>query len=233
MSKKKPIEEEILDVVEETTEVEEQDEVETLTMFDKGWTDYLLDKLYDNELFNGNPTVDGLRRLVNQEIGAIVGSTSDVLQCPTQDNQRATIRHRLEIDGYDGLRRVIDGCVDVSIFNTPAPFNKHLVGSADTRSESKALRRALNIKILSHEELQNENDDSEVAEMRNAETISDQQILAINQMAKRMDVSVQKYVKSIYKDVEYINELSNSDGKILINGYPISNVKKVVLLKMF
>lgn len=214
-------------MLDEVEMVNVETEVEEGSVIDKNhveWTSHLLDQLHDHELYEGNPTVVGLRRLVEVNVGTIVDSVSSIHQCPTRENPRATVSHTLTIQSNDMFTKTINGCVDVSEYNTPAPYNKHLVGSADTRAESKALRRALNMQILAHEELQSENNDAEVAEFRNASTLSDQQVLAVDQMCKRMDIDVQKYVKGMYKEVEYISDLSNSDGQILING--LSNIQR-------
>ena len=80
----------------------------------------------------------------------------------------------------------VDGCVDVKYQNIPHPFNQHLVSTADTRAEGKALRRALKLRVTAEEVQQTSEDDVLAAE----ENITDQQILAINQMCKRLDVNL-------------------------------------------
>jgi len=46
---------------------------------DEGWYDFLIDNLYENELVQGNPTTDGLRRLTEKFYGEIVKSKSEVI----------------------------------------------------------------------------------------------------------------------------------------------------------
>ena len=95
----------------------------------------------------------------------------------------------------------------------PYPFNTHLVATADTRAEGKALRRALKIRVVTAEELQNQDEDDVMA---SEEGMNDQQILALNQMCKRLNISVVKFVKSQYNEVKVINDVSNMEARVLI-----------------
>ena len=183
--------------------------------YDPEWSEYLLDQLSDSELINGAPTVDGLRRITEKCFGEIVESKSDIVETPTsQNNQRCTIRHTLTINKYGSGQTIsVDGCVDVLYHKTPYPFKDHLVATADTRAEGKALRRALKIRVVTAEELQNEDE----AEALSAdELINDQQVLALNQLCKRLDISVVPFVTAEYK-VKKINELRNLEGRLLIS----------------
>ena len=68
---------------------------------DEGWYDFLIDNLYENELVQGNPTTDGLRRLTERFYGEIVKSKSDVIDTEHDGNGlRCTVRHTLLIRKY-------------------------------------------------------------------------------------------------------------------------------------
>ena len=137
------------------------------------------------------------------------------METPTsQNNQRCTIKHTLQIVKYGSDRIItVDGCVDVLYHKTPYPFKDHLVATADTRAEGKALRRALKIRVVTAEELQNE-DEEEALSVE--ELVNDQQVLALNQLCKRLDISVVSFVTGEYK-VKTINELRNLEGRLLIS----------------
>ena len=184
--------------------------------YDPEWSEYLLDQLSDNELINGAPTVDGLRRITEKCFGEIIESKSDIIETPTsQNNQRCTIRHTLTIAKYRSAQVIsVDGCVDVLYHKTPYPFKDHLVATADTRAEGKALRRALKIKVVTAEELQNE-DEQEV--LSSDEFVNDQQILALNQLCKRLNVSVSSFVTGEYNTTKKINDLRNLEARLLIS----------------
>ena len=183
---------------------------------DPEWSEYLLDQLSDSELINGAPTVDGLRRITEKCFGEIIGSKSEIIDTPTaQNNQRCTIKHTLTIAKYGTAHSiVVDGCVDVLYHKTPYPFKDHLVATADTRAEGKALRRALKIRVVTAEELQNEDEQEALS---SDELVNDQQILAINQLCKRLDISVVPLVTGEYKKTKTITELRNLEARLLIS----------------
>jgi LSD1 subclass zinc finger protein len=183
---------------------------------DPEWSEYLLDQLGDHELINGAPTVDGLRRITEKCFGEIIESRSNIVEPPRGDNSlRCTICHTLIIVKHRTLRTVrIDGCVDVLHSKTPYPFKDHLVATADTRAEGKALRRALKIRVITAEELQSE---SEEEVLISEEGINDQQILAINQLCKRLDVNVKALVHTKCQAAEKINEINNLEARLLIS----------------
>lgn len=204
---------EIVDVIEEN-EVEEGLEVEKLvTPESPEWSEYVLDQMSDSELKDGNPTVDGLRRVTERVYGEIVSSVSDIFQYDTNQGI-CTIKHTLQIQKYETNTIItISGCVDVKFSNVPHPFNQHLVATADTRAEGKALRRALKLRAVTAEEMQNTSEDDVLAA---EEDITDQQILAINQMCKRVDINLIEYVKKTCDDVASIREASNLQGRLML-----------------
>jgi hypothetical protein len=178
------------------------------------WSEYVLDTLKNHELKDGNPTVDGLRRATEAVFGEIVRSTS---QIHNHDHARGvcTIKHTLEIRKYEtDTIIVVDGCVDVNRGNIPHPFNQHLVATADTRAEGKALRRALKLRVVTAEEMQNSDEDDTLASQ---EVITDQQILAINQMCKRLDVDLVSLGKTSCPNIEDIRSISNLQGRMLLS----------------
>ena len=182
--------------------------------YDPGWSEYILDNMSDNELIQGAPTVDGLRRATEKCFGEILQSKSEIVEVPTRQNNKCTIRHSLVIRKYSTESVIeVDGCVDVLYDKIPYPFNTHLVATADTRAEGKALRRALKIRGVTAEELQNQDEDDVMA---SEEGMNDQQILALNQMCKRLNISVVKFVKSQYNEVKVINDVSNMEARVLI-----------------
>lgn len=198
----------------------ELDPVETegrsiLSSFSAEWSEHLLDQLSDHELINGAPTVDGLRRICEKCFGEIIESKSEIIETPTRQNNRCTLKHSLTIYKYSTSRNIkVEGCVDVLYEKTPHPFKDHLVATADTRAEGKALRRALKIRVITAEELQNEEYDESAS---SDEAINDQQILAINQLCKRIGVSVVALAKSRNEKAKKINDISNLEARLLIS----------------
>ena len=192
---------------------QEQEDKKVYTDSDPEWSEYVLDNLHDSELREGNPTVDGLRRVTEKVYGEIIESRSDVLELPSR-GKRCTIKHTLVVRKY-GTDAIItvDGCVDVRYDKVPFPFNDHLVATADTRAEGKALRRALKLRVVTAEEMNNAAEDDIMA---SEENITDQQILAINQMSKRLDINVVNLIKEVCAGVKSINSVSNLQGRMVL-----------------
>ena len=204
--------EDIVEVVEDTLEAQEEEVV--VRPQDPEWSEYVLDQMHDSELKDGNPTVDGLRRVTERIYGEIVQSTSQIVDYNT-DRGICTVKHTLSIQKYSTDTIItVDGCVDVKYQNIPHPFNQHLVSTADTRAEGKALRRALKLRVVTAEEVQQTSEDDVLAAEEN---ITDQQILAINQMCKRLDVNLAEAVKSVCPNADSIRDSSNLQGRMLLS----------------
>ena len=184
--------------------------------YEPEWSEYLLDQLSDHELINGAPTVDGLRRIAEKCFGEIVDSRSQIVETPCADNgMRCTVCHTLRVIKYrNGQQVQVDGCVDVVYHKTPYPFKDHLVATADTRAEGKALRRALKIRVITAEELQHEDEEEALS---SDEAVNDQQVLAINQLCKRLNISVVAIAKDQYNTIKSINDLRNLEARLLIS----------------
>jgi|TARA_A100000172_G_scaffold77394_1_gene61725 hypothetical protein len=214
MNKKSDLDQIVMDVEEEIAEAAEGSEDQAIGPYNPGWSEYVLDHLDDSELRDGNPTVDGLRRVTEEVFGDIITSSSHIYNHDTSRGV-CTIKHTLQIRKHStGDIITVDGCVDVNRSNIPHPFNQHLVATADTRAEGKAIRRALKIRVVTAEEMQNSDEDDLLAAEEN---ITDQQILAINQMCKRLDVNLEKAVKSSCAGAESVRAVSNLQGRMILS----------------
>ena len=204
--------EDIVEVIEEEQPKNSAKDIKTPS--DEEWSEYVLDQMHDSELRDGNPTVDGLRRVTERVYGEIIGSTSHIVN-HNDINGNCTIKHTLVIQKYStGTIITVDGCVDVKQKNVPYPFSQHVVATADTRAEGKALRRALKLRVVTAEEMQNTSEDDILAAEEN---ITDQQILAINQMCKRLDVNLIEAVKASCANAEAIRTVSNLQGRNMLS----------------
>lgn len=122
---------------------------------DPKWTEYVLKQFEPTELEDGNPKVDGLRRVAEKILGTF-DIVPTVVQCPGLENG-ATVTVLLTFrDPVSGLMRRVGGSADVSSTNTAREYAVHSVATAETRAEGRALRKALRLtKVLAAEELHN------------------------------------------------------------------------------
>tara|TARA_R110002020_G_scaffold46539_7_gene132345 strand:- start:260 stop:964 length:705 start_codon:yes stop_codon:yes gene_type:complete len=208
---KNDIENFVDEVVQDNITVESGDKIPNPT--DPEWVDYVLDQLSDHELSQGNPTTDGLRRVTEKIFGEILVSDTEILESPKGANGRASAKHTLTIAKYNGNTVQVSACIDVLGEKLPYPFKDHLVSTACTRAEGKALRRALKIRVQTAEELSNSEDDT----IDTNDDINDQQIAAIKTLCKRLDVNVKKFVKSNCKKSKTIKDVKNIQGRLMIN----------------
>ena len=211
------------EVVNELLEqVEEEQKVSSPSICDPEWSDYVLSKFEYDELVDGNPTVDGLRRVTELVLGPIIEMKSNIVQAPDKENQgRATVSCSITvvINWHDNLHhRTATGSGDAWHKNTDMPYSKFPVGMAETRAEGRALRRLLQLrKVVAAEEL-SETASSEEADY--SENINDSQISFIDVMCKSvgrgLDISVEKLIRSQYPAVSIIRDVRHSQASEVI-----------------
>jgi|10_taG_2_1085330.scaffolds.fasta_scaffold00149_38 hypothetical protein len=182
---------------------------------DSDWVEHILDQLADHELSYGSPTTDGLRRVAEAVFGQILLSDTHILEVPAQAlTGKCTAKHRLVFERNDGKGTLdVSACVDVVGSKLPSPFNQHIVATACTRAEGKALRRALKIRVQTAEEIiTTEDPDEDVG----GEPINDQQILAINQMCKRNNVNALAVIQETAKAAKKLRDVKNIEGRFIL-----------------
>lgn len=172
---------------------------------DPDWTEHVLSHLKDHELKDGNPTVDGLRRVTGLIYGDIIVSRTKLLEVPDSNYEKCTASHTLAVERYvDGKYLEVSAVVDVRYKKTERPYNEYLVATADTRAEGKALRRLLKLSIVTAEELSEKDED----EVDLNTFINDNQISVIAVLSKRLDINaallIKRYVKEPIKNVREV-----------------------------
>ena len=204
-------EETTFDDVEEEEDVDnendaEEDEGEILHT-DPGWSDYVLSLLTRKEMSGGNPTVDGLRRLVDLVLEEDVLSTrTQIHQVPTKENgSRATVVVTVTL--VNG--RCADGAADAYYGNIGAPYKNFPVAIAETRAEGRALKRLLHLrKVVSAEEgcppgeLENFTDETDGK-------ITEHQIVHLELLCRdKTGVDTEKFVKTQHPKATKIGDIT-------------------------
>jgi hypothetical protein len=185
------------------------------------WGQYVLDQFTEEELFDGNPVLDGLRRVAELLLGDILESTTQVVQTPTPDNgERATAIAKVVINVNYADRAVIkvySGSADAYPGNIAPGFEKYPVALAETRAEARALRKALRLRTVAHEELGAGGGQEVVVKTEGTKALSTEQAKVISFIAKGNNVNVEKLLTHlgttgviVYNNVK---SLSDSDGK--------------------
>ncbi len=161
------------------------------------WTDWVLDQLRDDEKdAEGNPNIDGLRRLVEDILGTVIESYPRVVEAASiANNFRATTEHHLFI-AWGGNRqdmRHFGAAADVYPGNTDEEYARYAAATCDTRAEGRAIRKALRLRrVVTAEEITAK----PVSESGLDKFIVDSQIKGINKMCKDLDINATAFINS-------------------------------------
>lgn len=211
MAKKKNANEVLLDnvVIETQSEIAPVEEEKTTppTCIDPEWTKYVLSLMTDDELEQGMPKVDGLRRVATFLFGPFSTNT-EVVQTPNVDNgYRATVVVKLD---FNKPIFSCSGSADVFSGNTNKMFAIHPVATAETRAEGRALRRALRLtKVISAEEL----DGADKDEPNGTDNRIQSGVLnGLKIMASKVGVNLDKLSLYMGYQTNSLEDLSNADG---------------------
>ena len=181
------------------------------------WNDYVMELFEKDELIDGRPMAAGLRRVAELVMGPIVESGPTQVFPPQNDRDpgRATVIWRIRFQNGNIYSDVAD-CWEG---NTDDKYVAFSVATAATRSEARALRKALKIKSVSAEEL-TEKDTSKIVretvpvkdttkgDYDDSKRMTDRQSNFIDVKCKQCDIDVIELFK---------NELGiSANGKVMI-----------------
>lgn len=178
------------------------------------WQDYVMSQFTDEELYKGkHPNVNGLRRVTELVLGPIIfGKVNTVnisyQETPITSGFRATVEYAVGIETENGLLE-FSSVADAGPDNADPVYRKFPAALAETRAESRALRKALKLQVAAAEEL------SAVAESdKQNETLTKQQLSTIKLLSHRLGVSLVKLwgIYSCKNDLE----MTKHDGIELI-----------------
>ena len=191
-----------------------------LSYNDVGWNDYVLSLLTDEEKIDGNPTVDGLRRVFELALNCVVvHSNTDIVQSPTPENEkRATVTHTLTYVLNSGVCsdedlkvRSVTGSADVYWGNCDKIYRNHPVAVAETRAEGRALRRGLRLrKVVAAEELSSAIEDEPNGDSVNK--IAPNQLNFMDTLGQRLNINILHLLSSLDIIEDNVHNISHTDG---------------------
>lgn len=164
--------------------------LEAPSPFDEGWSDYILGQLRSNELSDGFPKVDGLRRLADLYRGPLIAIKSKVYESPSLNNNfTATVKVTVITSSES-----VDGCASASPQDLPAKYSKHPVAVAESMAEGRAYRKLLRLNnIISAEERTPSATEESVIELDGL--INMTQIKTIDNICAKADINVEKWLE--------------------------------------
>ena len=211
------------------TPIKISEEVDHPSITSDEWHDYAMSHFHDNELIDGNPICAGLRRVAEILLGEIV-ETGPVQVFPATDSDgpgRATVIYRVVFNWFNsGIHKTFSEVADVWHGNTDDLFCAHPVATASTRSEGRALRKALKLRVLAAEELAKK-DIVEIVKQavslgKDDTRISPQQIQFIDNKCNQLDIDAMKFINMGQHTYKSVNDVDKDCAKKMItmlNGY--------------
>lgn len=159
---------------------------------DENWTEYVMGLLSEDEVFNGLPKVDGLRRVLPKLNYHINNSAARVVQAPNQTNEyTATVEFTLSMVNRGGLGIYVTDVADAQRDELKFPYNKHVTAIAATRAEGRAIRKLLKLKVSTLEEVDINEEGVKQTKQGNHQTV------VIKNICKKRKLNVDKVAKSV------------------------------------
>ena len=189
------------------------------------WSDYVMTHFQDDEMDNGHPTCDGLRRVTELLIGPIVGRKVNVIQAPSKNNYGTstvccTVTVMNNMPNHILYQQIIheEDAADVNKYNTQEPYHMHATATATTRAEARALRKILRLRtVIAAEELADDGVISDYGDIwKPDDQIDEEQISLLDVVSERCDVNVLDYVNSGEKQYKNIKEVSKTKASEMI-----------------
>jgi len=135
------------------TPAEETDDEPPMGVEHPRWTEHVLNSLCDDEKYDEKtPVVNGLRRIVESQVGEIVESDSDLMAC--SHDKLAVVKHTISVAwNFDKQDIRVFSSIASATPSNAGEYIDYLFAAADTMAESRALKRLLKLnKILVAEE---------------------------------------------------------------------------------
>lgn len=166
----------------------------------EGWSDYLVSLCTADELHEGNPNVNGLRRLANLVFEDILASGPKNVWTTLEDKpSKSTVLYEIEYV-HRGVQKSASSVASSWVGNTNDEFATFSEAIAETRAEGRTLRKILGIKKLCAEELTDKNTKEitqnyvEQAQQASDSSITHVQKTVITKLCERLGIDLAKFI---------------------------------------
>jgi len=173
------------------------------------WSSYILSHLTKDEWGDEQkkfPRTDALPRLIERFIGPILKSVSTIAVEPTSDNNLKVIcEHNLIVqdDTYQIVREVTS-IGEASELKLISPYNLYPAAIASTRAKGRSYKDVLQLKnVITAEEV-----DGSIDESEDSEGITSGQQVGIKNLCSRLNINMDKYIRTSWGTYNDIRELS-------------------------
>mgnify|MGYP001209278860 CR=1 FL=1 len=187
------------------------------TITDPGWTQYVLSRLSEDELDDGNPRLEGLRRMTALLVGEVLIEGSELVSPPSHENSMTACAKGYIVvkDKISGDEKRYEALADSSPENTDSEYSKFPCAMADTRAKGRCYRSALKLKrVISAEEAHKM--DPSTSGSVDSSAIQTGQKATINLMAGRLNIPVDKLLKELKLENETLDSLTKGEALSVI-----------------
>jgi hypothetical protein len=211
---------------------EEEETVSDVPMYgSQEWSDYVLSQLSTDEKDSqGRPKCDGLRRVMHQLFDVIHSKSVERMVVngePIFTWELCFMPRKTYVFDSTMIPSVtVTGTASANPTNVNRPFDRFLAAMADTRSESRALKRGLLLNCVTSEEMQ----EAEVEEVGEA---SAGQLKMVSFMLSNLGIDKDKFLKHHRKDIskmkgpkivlESLGKADLSKALVILNKYQSNN----------
>jgi len=194
------------------------------------WHEYVISQFTPDELVDGCPKCNGMRRVAGQVLGDITNSGATSYQVVNGDggrcvvvNYSVTIDWKLDVPvGYTsfgsiggGGFRTFGGLADCTEDNTI--FGKHPAATAESKAEARALRKALCINVVTAEEKLTGACEEMPKGNHDAGKITKPLEEIIKAKAKALGFDLTVVLKEKYPNAGSVSELKMAEGRSLFD----------------
>jgi len=161
------------------------------------------------------PYLKGLQRLAHENRGGILKITSKIEKTPSvgvlDENAKPDCIASATVGYHFNDGTSFEASADASYKAHDAPFNLHLVAVAESKAEARAIRKSLNIRQVSKEEIGTESEiDFNIGADEN-ESASDLQLHTLRTVIKRKGVSEEDFCKKLER--EKLEDLTHLEAR--------------------
>jgi hypothetical protein len=112
-----------------------------------GWAQHVMGQFQPDELQEGNPKVDGLRRVAEALLGTIIREDCELISSPSmENNMMACAKATFVFQDENGSVFSFSSLADACGANLTPEFKMYITAMADTRAKARALRNALRLR---------------------------------------------------------------------------------------
>ena len=195
------------------------------------WGDFVLSKFTKDELVDGCPKCNGLRRVAQLLLGNIVESRAISVIVTPSEPRCVTVNYNVAIDwkldtpvGFGNIDNLHDvrsfgGLADCVEENTV--FGKHPAATAESKAEARALRKALGINILTAEEKLSGESNS-LPQVDSSSKITTALARVIIAKTNALKISVNEVAKACFGETKVLEDCTMKEAQELfdfINNY--------------